>query len=120
MNYKGSTPSYWRDYLDKGLHNSNGKVVEKTAQFIHDNVIRYSNENRTLSYEGYLELEKNWSMIESNSSHTYYQLYQARRYLAKEKARLEEKIWDNHPAFQEVTERKTGFFRRIKLSLGFT
>jgi len=113
MNYKGKKPEYWRTYLNNGINDNREEVTVKTSNFMIDNLIRYLKEGKTLSDEGYQSIMENWDTIKENTTHSYYHKYLANKLLRKERARIEDKLWDV-PKYQEKVK---GFFGRLNVRL---
>ena len=94
--YKERDSEYWRTYLMCGVNGNNQKVARKTSRFIIDNIIRYANESKHLSLDGYRELKINLDRIKKYAHVDQATELRIKYYMKGEQHRLNRHLKQNH------------------------
>ena len=88
--YRGRPSGSWREHIIGKVRSFNHTDSMQSSEFVINNLIRYIEQDKKLSAEGYETLRQNWDVIDYNSRHTREQKNTARNYLMKEGYRLNE------------------------------
>ena len=107
----GESPEYWQNYISLRINSSNEETSRKAANFMIENVLRYHNEDKILTREGYTEIRKNWNKIIQNSTIDKEKLKKAQNALLVQYHRLETKA-EKEPELK--SEETYGTYKHIE------